>query len=108
VVGGAAIVPGLMLGEAIYGDRLPRHYHRYTPVSMRSINPGPSDKRPKYIHGFDFAMHNTVNDVFINDPCISEETGIKVERYQRWQHGLVILPESPQVIGIELEEFMLV
>jgi hypothetical protein len=54
-------------------------------------------------------MHDTVNDVFINDPrMILEETGIKVERYQRWQHELEVLPESLKAVGVELEEFMLV
>jgi hypothetical protein len=106
VVGGAAIVPGLMHGEAIYGDRLPRHY---TPVPVRHTDRAPPDKRLECIHGFDFAMHDTVNDVFINDPrTILEETGIKVERYQRWQHELEVLPESPKAVGVELEEFMLV
>jgi hypothetical protein len=91
VVGGAAIVPGLMLGEAIYGDRLPRHY---TPVSVRHTDRAPPDKRLECIHGFGFAMYDTVNDVFINDPSkILEETGIKVERYQRWQHKLEVLPK---------------
>jgi hypothetical protein len=99
---GPAIVPGLMHGEAIYGEKLPSSY---VPIDVKDHD----DLEVNLIDGFDFALHDTANEKIVFDPAaILEEVGIKVERYQRYPHHLEVLPETLQAAGVAWEEFALI
>lgn len=96
---GVCYASGLMDGEAIYGNKLPRHYQ--------------SIRRPEewifLINGRDFALHDLETGDFKTDPAeILTEMGIKVESYQRNPHLLKVLPETLRAAGVALEDFVLV
>jgi hypothetical protein len=99
---GPAVVPGLMHGEAIYRDRLPKSYK---PVWVAEH----SDLHVNLIDEYDYALHDTAKDVMIVDPAsVLEEVGIKVESYQRYPHKLVVSSQALQAADVAIEEFALI
>jgi hypothetical protein len=97
-----AKIAGLMLGEAIYGDKLPLHW--------QAVKHGYSDEQGvKMIHNEHIAIYDTEENTLRTDPAeILQDMGIRVKCYQREPHYLEVSPESLRGAGIPLQDFILV
>jgi hypothetical protein len=99
LVVGVCYVHGLMNGEAIYRKK---NLNKHKPLWLHD---GDAD----LIDAFPMALYDTETSVLKTDPAaILEDAGIKVERYQRHPHELIVLPETLRAAGIAVEDFMLV
>jgi hypothetical protein len=89
-----------MSGEAIYQGR---HRAKFEAV----WNTG-RPEQPR-INGWRTALYDNETKLKRIDPDgLLEEAGIKVERYTRSPHELVVLPKSLRAAGIAVEDFVLV
>lgn len=96
---GACYVPGLMQGEAIYGD-FPSHY-RAVQTTTRVSTP--------YIDDYPFAMLDTRTQTLNTDPAeLLAKGGILPTRYQSSPHILEVAPEVLREAGLKLQDFDLV
>jgi hypothetical protein len=100
LVVGACYVHGLMSGEAIYQGR-----HR---ANFEAVWNTGRPEQPR-INGWRTALYDIETKLKRIDPDgLLEEAGIKVERYTRSPHELVVLPASLRAAGIAVEDFVLV
>ncbi|KAF2851966.1 HET-domain-containing protein [Plenodomus tracheiphilus IPT5] len=96
---GVCQAPGLMHGEAIYGNKLPDQWQFVWRQEYAE-----DDLVDDYPHTLYDAETGTTRS---NPAEILEEVGIKVESYQRDPHRLVVLPETLRAAGIPVEDFVL-
>jgi hypothetical protein len=90
-----------MHGEGVYGDRLPK---RYEPVATENGN-----KRLDQIHGFDFAMHDTANNILsITRLSSLRRPESRLRDLRDGNMSLRFCRRSLQAVGIGLDEFVLV
>jgi hypothetical protein len=89
-----------MHGEAIYRNKLPRQlrpvFHTYS-------------HEDDWIDDRKLAMYDPQTDHVHTDPAILlEETGIKIEKFERIPHRLDALPETLREAGVNLVDFTIV
>jgi hypothetical protein len=100
LVVGSCYVHGLMSGEAIYQGR-----HR---ANFEAVWNTGRPEQPR-INGWRTALYDNETKLKRIDPDgLLEEAGIKVERYTRSPHELVVLPASLRAAGIAVKDFVLV
>ncbi|CBY01644.1 hypothetical protein IAQ61_003456 [Plenodomus lingam] len=93
-------MPGIMRGDTIYRNRLPKHCHFVWRESW---------KNDELIDDSRCALYNPETGEYKTNPAeILEEVGIKVESYQRDPHKLIVLPETLRAAGIPLKDFVIV
>jgi hypothetical protein len=89
----------VMDGEAIYRGR-----HSASSSVLRTAN-----EQDELVNGYRVALHIPETNSFRTNPAeVLGEAGIRVERYQRDPHKLVVLPETLRAAGIPLGDFVLV
>ncbi|KAF1848166.1 HET-domain-containing protein [Cucurbitaria berberidis CBS 394.84] len=85
--------PGLMMGEAIYGSKLPSHYRPVKPLE------GPSE----------YVLYDPKTQTLKTEPAeILMEMGIKVENHPEDSSLIEVLPETLRAAGVALQEFTLI
>ncbi|KAH7353158.1 hypothetical protein BKA66DRAFT_475792 [Pyrenochaeta sp. MPI-SDFR-AT-0127] len=90
---------GLMMGEAIYGDRLPSHY--------RSVER--KDRQGDLVDGYRVGLYDSKTETIKSNPDeILKDMGIEVENYKIYPHKLEVLPEKLRAAGVALQDFTLV
>jgi hypothetical protein len=97
---GEAMIPGLMKGEAIYGDRT---FSSSNPVYRITTTSDSED-----IREWPLGLFDSTAQVLRASPCdILTELDIRVEHYQRKPLRLEVFPETLRSAGVSLEEFVL-
>jgi hypothetical protein len=96
---GTAFVMGLMRGETVYRGK---HAGKYRVEGLSKVDEG------EKIDGHAVALCDETDGLKTDPAELLEEVGIRVEKYTRDPHELVVLPETLRDAGVGLEEFVLV
>jgi hypothetical protein len=96
-----AKLAGLMNGEAMYGNRIPRHWR---PVRRREVDHDHFGASDVWRYGF----YDTEADTLRTDPAeILNEMGIKVDKCQKDPYRLEVRAETLRAAGVLLREFII-